>query len=106
MCVNCLSHSEVVVANLALAGAVLKDPAHRALAALGIVPEPDPVGRDVQTIAFLRELDLDPVEVLGPKVVERAERWVPADQRVPAIFRSRARSSAAPIGSHSLLQAP
>ena len=69
MCVNCLSHSEVVVANLALAGAVLKDPAHRALAALGVVPEPDPVKRDVHTIAFLRELDLDPVEVLGLEVV-------------------------------------
>jgi hypothetical protein len=105
MCVNCLSQGEVVVAHVALAGALLKEPAHRGLAALGVVPHPDPVGRDVRTIAFLRDLDLDPVEVL------RAERWVPADaERVPqpvsAIFRSLFRSSASPMGSQSLLQAP
>jgi hypothetical protein len=99
MCVNCLSQGEVVVAHVALAGALLK------------VPHPDPVGRDVRTIAFLRDLDLDPVEVLGAETVERAERWVPADaERVPqpvsAIFRSLFRSSASPMGSQSLLQAP
>jgi hypothetical protein len=111
MCVNCLSQGEVVVAHVALAGALLKEPAHRGLAALGVVPHPDPVGRDVRTIAFLRDLDLDPVEVLGAETVERAERWVPAEaerapQPVSAIFRSLFRSSASPMGSQSLLQAP
>lgn len=109
MCVNCLSQGEVVVAHVALAGALLKEPAHRGLAALGVVPHPDPVGRDVRTIAFLRGLDLDPVEVLGAEAVERAECWVPAErapQPVSAILRSLFRSSALPMGSQSLLQAP
>lgn len=110
MCVNCLSHGEVVVAHVALAGALLKEPAHRGLAALGIVAHPDPVGRDVHTIAFLRDLELDPVEVLGAATVERAERWVPAARPAPqpvwASFLSLFRSSASPIGSQSLLQAP
>jgi hypothetical protein len=110
MCVNCLSHSEVVVAHVALAGALLKEPAHRGLAALGVVAHPDPVGRDAHTIAFLRGLDLDPVEVLGAEAVARAEGWVPGRQRVrqpvSAILRSLFRSSASPMGSQSLLQAP
>jgi hypothetical protein len=107
--VNCLSHSEVVVAHVALASALLKEPTHRGLAALGVVPHPDPVGRDGHTIAFLRDLDLDPVEVLGAETVARAERRVPAGrapQPVSAMLRSLFRSSASPIGSQSLLQAP
>jgi len=89
MCTNCLSSAEVAVGHVALAAAVLKAPAHRFLADLGVVDAPDPVRRDVHTIAFLRSLDLDPVEVLGADVVAAAEAWTPAPVPVPAPARAR-----------------
>lgn len=104
MCANCLSQAEVVAGQLALTAAVLKQPAHRLLAALGLVAPPDPVARDVRTVAFLRGLDLDPVQILGADVVARADAWVPP---VPSPAtqdrRARAAASAWPIGSQSLL---
>lgn len=99
MCVNCISSSEQVAANAALAFAVLRDPVHRALATAGIVAPPDPVGRDARTVGFLRALDLDPAEILGAGAVERADAWV-----APARQGWRLRSLR-PIGSQSLLTA-
>lgn len=83
MCTNCLSTAEVTAANIALTAAVLKAPVHRFLADLGIVDAPDPVARDVRTVAFLRSLDLDPVEILGRSVVDAADAWTPAPAPVP-----------------------
>jgi hypothetical protein len=101
MCVNCLSTMEHQLSCAALVVAVVREPAHRALAAMGLVPEPDPVGRDRRTVDFLRSLDLDPVEILGARVVTAAEAWT-YEGSPAARFRSRKRSSAAPIGSHNL----
>ena len=94
MCVNCVSNADAVAANAAIAAALLKKPVHRALAAVGLVDPPDPVRRDLRTVSFLRELELDPVEILGAEVVARADAWVPQP-------RAR-RSWALPIGSQSL----
>lgn len=107
MCANCLSAIETAACHVLLAGYVVKDPVHRALAHLGLAADPDPVGRDVRTIDFLRSLDLDPVAILGPEAVEAAARWAPSTRRQPTGWRSRRRfaSSARPIGSHSLLTA-
>jgi hypothetical protein len=102
MCVNCLSTAEVVAGNVAVTAAVLKAPVHRILADLGVVAAPDPVARDVRTVAFLRQLDLDPVEILGAEVVATADRWVASGAHER---RTRAAASARPIGSHSLLAA-
>ena len=102
MCVNCMSNAEAAVATAAIAGYLVKEPVHRALAAAGLAPDPDPVAHDVRTVAFLRGLDLDPVEVLGADVVAQAESWTPDTSWVP--FRDRLRAaSARPIGSQSLL---
>ena len=95
MCANCLSNAEVAVAHVGLAAAVLRRPVHDLLAAAGVVAPYDPVKRDVRTVAFLRSLELDPVEVLGVDVVEAADRWA------PVVYLPR--RSARPIGSHSLL---
>ena len=84
---NCISTAEVHVAQVALAAAVLKAPAHRLLAAAGIVDAPDPVRRDVRTVAFLRALDLDPAEALGASAVARADRWVPQPSTRARSFR-------------------
>jgi hypothetical protein len=97
MCMNCVSSTEVVLGQVALAAAVLRDPVHRALATAGLVAPIDPVKRDVRTVDFLRSLDLDPVAVLGSEVVSDADAWVP----VPYARRR----SALPIGSQSLLTA-
>lgn len=104
MCVNCLTNAEAAFAAVAFAGYVVKNPVHRALAQAGLAPDPDPVAHDVRTVAFLRGLDLDPVEVLGADVVAQAESWTPDTSWVP--FRDRLRAaSARPIGSHSLITA-
>ena len=97
MCVNCVSSSEQIAANAALAVAVLRGPVHRMLAAADLVAAPDPVRRDVRTVGFLRALDLDPAEVLGPEVVERAGRWVAPERQ------GRAWRWLRPIGSQSRL---
>jgi hypothetical protein len=102
MCVNCLSNAEIVAGNVAVTAAVLKAPLHRMLADMGLVSPPDPVARDVRTVAFLRNLALDPVEILGADAVDAADRWVAVDAHER---RARARASARPIGSHSLLAA-
>lgn len=99
MCVHCISSSEQIAANAALAFAILRDPVHRALATAGIVAPPDPVGRDARTVGFLRALDLEPADVLGPEVVERADAWVAPPRQ------GRAWRSLRPIGSQSLLTA-
>ena len=60
------------------------------LARAGLAPEPDPVAHDVRTVAFLRSLDLDPVEILGADAVAAAEAWVPArPQRVRLAVSAR-----------------
>ena len=78
MCANCLTNAEAAFAAVAFAGYVVKNPVHRALAQAGLAPDPDPVAHDVRTVAFLRGLDLDPVEVLGADVVAQAESWTPS----------------------------
>jgi len=106
MCVNCLSSAEVIGANVALTAAVLKAPIHRFLADLGLVDAPDPVRRDAHTVAFLRGLDLDPVEILGADVVDAADRWVPAPAQERRAWVAAFSASALPMGSHSTLAAP
>ncbi|NND73916.1 MAG: hypothetical protein HKN44_02815 [Ilumatobacter sp.] len=103
MCATCISNAEAAVAWAGVAGYVLTPRVHRALASVGLAPEPDPVAHDVRTVAFLRALDLDPVEVLGADVVAQAESWTPDASWVP--LRERRSDSARPIGSHSLIAA-
>jgi hypothetical protein len=97
MCVSCVSSTEVVLGQAAVAAAVLKAPVHRLLASAGLVAPVDPVRRDVRTVAFLRSLDLDPVEVLGAAAVAAADAWVPAPYAP--------RLAGLPIRSQSLLTA-
>jgi hypothetical protein len=82
-----MSTGEVIVAQAAFLGFVLKGPVHRMLARAGLAPEPDPVAHDARTVGFLRSLDLDPVEILGADVVAEAEAWVPTPwrPRVPVL---------------------
>jgi hypothetical protein len=106
MCANCLSTAQAAIAGAAFIGWTVKPPLHRALARLGVVNAPDPVAHDVTTVAFLRSLDLDPVEVLGADAVAAAAAWIPPQPApVVAAVRSRLAVSARPIGSHSLLTA-
>lgn len=107
MCVNCVNNIEVILGKVVLAAAIAKDPAHRLLSRAGLVGEPDPVKHDVRTVAFLRSLDLDPVEVLGQRAVDAAAAWTPKPQPVGllGVLGSLARRSRRPIGSQSLASA-
>jgi hypothetical protein len=102
---NCVSTGEAAIAQGALIAYALKSPVHRWLARKGVVANPDPVRRDVRTIAFLRSLDLDPIEILGPDVVTAAVAWIPSGpvQLTGSVRRWRLAASALPIGSHSLI---
>ena len=106
MCTNCLSTAESVAAQAGLAAYLLKRPVHRALATCGVLAEPDPVAHDVRTVAFLRSLDLDPVEVLGADVVDAAARWVPAPRRTRQPLLARWAASAAPMRSQTAISTP
>ena len=99
MCGNCISTSEQVAANAAVAVAVLRAPAHRLLAAAGVVAPADPVRRDARTVGFLRALELEPAYILGLEVVARADGWQPPARQ------GRAWRWRRPIGSQSLITA-
>jgi len=99
MCAQCMSNAEAIVAGVALAVSVFKDPVHARLAEVGLAPPIDHVGRDAVTVSFLRSLELDPVAILGAETVAAADLWVR-----PAPFYGRRRSRT-PIGSQSLLAA-
>ena len=103
MCVNCLSTAETAIATAAFVGYAAKPRLHRALASIGIVNDPDPVAHDVTTVAFLRSLDLDPVEILGADVVAAAAAWLPSQPAAGLAGLARRLASARPIGSQSLL---
>lgn len=105
MCVNCMSNAEAAVASWAVIGYLVKSPVHKALAAVDLAPDPDPVAHDVRTVAFLRALDLDPVEALGADAVAQAESWTPDTSWVPFRDRFRRLVSARPIGAQSLIAA-
>jgi hypothetical protein len=77
MCANCLSTFDVVVSQALAAGAILKRPVHARLASAGLVPPIDVLGENANTVAFLRSLDLDPVEILGADMVDAAALWTP-----------------------------
>jgi hypothetical protein len=104
MCANCLTNAEAAIGAAAFVAYAAKSPAHRFLAKLGLVGAPDPVAHDVRTVAFLRNLDLDPVEILGADAVAAAAAWT-GRHPAPALATIRARlsASARPIGSQSLL---
>jgi hypothetical protein len=87
-----------------MAAFAVKDSLRRVFVRSGLVDERDLVGRDARTVRFLCSLELDPVDVLGSDVVERAAAWTaaPASHRP---VRARKRSWALPIGSHSLISA-
>jgi hypothetical protein len=91
-----VSTAELIAGQCGLAFAILKEPVHRILADFGVVAAPDPIARDARTVAFLRRLELDPVEILGEAIVAGAEGHVP-------LTRQTRRRWFLPIGSHSLL---
>jgi hypothetical protein len=106
MCVNCLTQTDAIAANALVTAALLKGPTHRVLADLGVVAPPDPVARDVRTVAFLRTLDLDPEAVLGAEAVagadarvaaEAAGRRAPRRQPVPVALASAVAPAPVPV---------
>jgi hypothetical protein len=87
-----------------LAAALVNMPARRFLADLGVVGAPDRVARDAHTVRFLRQLDLDPREILGADVVAAVDARTSAGAVAAAQTRpERATASARPIEAHSLL---
>lgn len=103
MCANCLSNAEAAAAWVGVAAYVLKPKVHQTLANCGLAPEPDPVAVDVRTVAFLRALDLDPIEAIGPVAVAQADSWIPDTSWVP--LRERLSASPRPIASQALAAA-
>jgi hypothetical protein len=86
MCANCMSSVDVYAASAGFLLYALHTPTRDALVTMGAIAEPDPLARDVNTVAFLRRLDLDPVEILGAGTVEAVDAWTPA----PKVYRDTA----------------
>jgi hypothetical protein len=100
VCWNCLSAAEAAIAQAALIGYAVKGPVHRTLARAGLAAAPDPVAREVRTVAFLRSLDLDPIEILGADVVAAASAWRPPQ---PLSSRPAGAAWTRPIASQARL---
>lgn len=86
MCMNCVSKVDVYAASAGFLLYTLHNPTRDTLVMMGAIPEPDPLARDVNTVAFLRRLDLDPVEILGTDTVDAVDAWTPA----PKVYRDTA----------------
>jgi hypothetical protein len=81
MCANCVSKFDVVVGTIGFGSYLLRGPVKSGLVELGILPEPHPLAVEIRTVAFLRDLDLDPAPILGEEVVgavDAARGWKPA----------------------------
>ncbi|HTL87323.1 MAG TPA: hypothetical protein VL856_19225 [Acidimicrobiia bacterium] len=74
MCANCVSKADVIVGTLGFSAYVFKDQIQSTLVAAGIIPEPHPLAKEMRTVTFLRDLDLEPAPILGIDVVEAADR--------------------------------
>jgi hypothetical protein len=74
MCANCVSKVDAIAFSVGFSAYVLKGPIQEGLVAAGLLPEPHPLARDMRTVPFLRELDLDPKAILGEDVVDAADR--------------------------------
>jgi hypothetical protein len=89
MCANCVSKLDLVVGTLGFGSYVFHGPVKSGLVELGILPEPHPLAVEIRTVSFLRDLDLDPAEVLGEDVVDAVDRALQWEHR-PVYRRSRA----------------
>jgi hypothetical protein len=87
MCAQCVSKADVVVGSIGFAAFLFKGPCEDALVAMGLKPEPHPLAVGVRTVSFLRDLDLDPAEILGDDVVEAVDQ-VLAFPRQPVFRRT------------------
>jgi hypothetical protein len=101
MCANCLTTFDVVVSQAIAVGVVLKRPVQDRLAVAGLVRPFDQLGEHANTVAFLRSLDLDPVEILGADVVAAAATW----KRAPWSRRRFSVSALLPGFSRTALRA-
>jgi hypothetical protein len=81
MCANCVSRFDVIVGTIGFGAYVFKEPLREGLVAAGVLPEAHPLASDMRTVTFLRDLDLDPVEILGRQVTERADRALAFEPR-------------------------
>jgi hypothetical protein len=98
MCANCVTHLDLAVGTIGFGAYVLRGPVTSRLVDLGILPEPHPLAAQTRAVAFLRDLDLDPDEILGADVVAAVDAvrgWAPR----PAYRRSKAGRGA--MRSHS-----
>jgi hypothetical protein len=86
-----MTTAEFTVANIAFAAAAVQQPVRRAMASAGLSLDPVAVARDAETVRFLRMLDLDPNDALGPSVVARADAWVADGGRDRLVARQHAR---------------
>lgn len=94
MCANCVSKLDLVVGTIGVGSYVFRGPVKAGLVDLGILPEPHPLAVEMRTVAFLRDLDLDPAAILGEDVVDAVDRALEWEHkpvyREPIYRRSRA----------------
>ena len=87
MCAQCVSKADVVIGTVGAAAFLFKGPCEDALVAMGLLPEPHPLAVGMRTVSFLRDLDLDPGQILGDDVVEAVDA-VLALERQPVFRRT------------------
>ena len=93
MCAQCVSKADVVVGSIGLAAFLFKGPCEDAMVALGLLAEPHPLAVGIRTVNFLRDLDLDPAQVLGDDVVEAVDTVLAFPRQV--VFRRTFRQAIA-----------
>ncbi len=68
-----LSDIDVLVGSIGLAVIALRMPLRHQLESARLLGEQRPLAVEMRTVSFLRNLDLDPVAVLGADAVEAAD---------------------------------
>jgi hypothetical protein len=100
MCANCVSKVDAIAATIGLTAYALKGPIQEGLVAAGLLPELHPLARDMRTVPFLRDLDLDPKAILGEDVVAAADRALAFPRQ--KIYRRSFREAIALLAGRSI----
>ena len=100
MCANGVSKVDAIAFSVGFSAYVLKGPVQEGLVAAGLLPEPHPLARDMRTVPFLRDLDLDPKAILGDDVVEAADRALAFPRQ--KIYRRSFRDAIALLAGRSI----
>jgi hypothetical protein len=90
MCLACVSNVDFIAANASIVSSVASNGGRKLLESMGVPLGRSQAERDARVVAFLRNLELDPAEILGPQTVADADAAAALEAARPRVSRRTA----------------